>query len=79
MGLLPSQIPLSDRANCAIRIILDGAKTHPNPVRYRPQDPGDRVDEIYERLEKAGMQPGKPENMHVEVFHQRGVSHSQER
>jgi lactoylglutathione lyase len=57
------------------------------------QDSDDRVDEIYDRLRKAGMQPGKPENMHeartfyftapggftVEVFHQRGVSHSQGR
>lgn len=57
------------------------------------QDSDDRVDEIYDRLKKAGMQPGKPERMHgartfyftapggftVEVFHQRGVSHSQGR
>jgi lactoylglutathione lyase len=57
------------------------------------QDSDDRVDDIYDRLKKAGMQPGKSENMHgaptfyftapggftVEVFHQRGVSHSQGR
>ena len=57
------------------------------------QDSDDKVDNIYERLKKAGMQPGKPENMHgartfyftapggftVEVFHQRGLSHSQGR
>src|SRR6516162_3295848 len=47
------------------------------------QDSDEKVDNIYERLKKAGMQPGKPENMHgartfyftapggftVEVFH----------
>ena len=50
------------------------------------QDSDDKVDDIYERLKKAGMQPGKPDYMHgartfyftapggftVEVFHQRG-------
>ena len=49
------------------------------------QDSDDKVDNIYERLKKAGMQPGKPDYMHgartfyftapggftVEVFHQR--------
>jgi lactoylglutathione lyase len=51
------------------------------------QDSDDRVDDIYGRLKTAGMQPGKPENMHgartfyftapggftVEVFHQHGL------
>jgi catechol 2,3-dioxygenase-like lactoylglutathione lyase family enzyme len=28
------------------------------------QDSDDKVDDIYDRLKAAGMQPGKPENMH---------------
>jgi hypothetical protein len=57
------------------------------------QDSDDKVDDIYNRIEMAGMQLGKPENMHgahtfyftapggftVEVFHQRGVSPSEGR
>ena len=52
------------------------------------QDSDDKVDEIYDRLKMAGMQPGEPKEMHgartfyftapggftVEVFHQRGLS-----
>jgi lactoylglutathione lyase len=54
------------------------------------QESDEKVDDIYDRLKMAGMQLGKPENMHgartfyftapggftVEVFHQRGLSRS---
>jgi lactoylglutathione lyase len=57
------------------------------------QDSDDKVDEIYDRLKTAGMQPSKPQDMHgartfyftapggftVEVFHQRGAAHPQGR
>ncbi len=57
------------------------------------QDSDEKVDDIYGRLKRAGMQPGKPESMNgaltfyltapggftVEVFHQRGLSGSEGR
>jgi hypothetical protein len=57
------------------------------------QDSDDKVDDIYDRLKTAGVQIGKPKDMHgartfyfiapggftVEVFHQRGLSRSEAR
>jgi lactoylglutathione lyase len=45
------------------------------------QDSDDKVDDIYDRLKTAGMQPGKPApgGSTVEVFHQRGLSRSEGR
>jgi lactoylglutathione lyase len=57
------------------------------------QDSDDKVDDIYNRLKTAGIQTGKSENVHgarsfyfvdprgftVEVFHQRGLSPSEQR
>jgi lactoylglutathione lyase len=57
------------------------------------QDSDDKVDAIYNRLKTAGIEPGRPHDMHgahtfyfiapggftVEVFHQRGLVHSEGR
>jgi len=57
------------------------------------QESDDKVDDIYDQLKSAGMQPGKPKNMHgartfyftapggftVEVFHQQGLPRSEGR
>jgi lactoylglutathione lyase len=71
---------------------------HANEVTYPKffhvgfmQESDDEVDDIYDRLKTAGIETGKPQNMHgartfyftapggftIEVFHQRGLSHSE--
>jgi lactoylglutathione lyase len=86
-----SNVVLTDNAGLVLTI---SNFDHANEVTYPKwfhigfmQDSDEKVDEIYDRLKTAGMEPGKPGNMHgahtfyftapggftVEVFHQRGL------